>query len=213
MLIEAMVVGEIQANCYLVGDGSSKDIAVIDPGGDGPDIIARIEESKYHPVYIINTHGHIDHMWANADMKAAYPDAELLIHEADADMLTDASSNLSAFVGRKVTSPPADRTLCEGDHVKVGSLDFKVVHIPGHSAGGIALITQEGDGKTVVFCGDALFAYSIGRTDFPGGSYDVLVSNIKEKLLSLPDDTVVYPGHGPSTTIGDERGHNPFLRG
>ncbi len=213
MLTEAMVVGEIQANCYLAGDGQSNDIAVIDPGGDGPDIIARIEKNGYHPIYIINTHGHIDHMWANAELKAAYPGAELLIHEADAGMLTNPSSNLSTFVGRAITSPPADRTLSEGDHIEVGSLDFEVVHIPGHSPGGIALITKDSGGKTVAFSGDALFAYSIGRTDFPGGSYEKLVSGIKQKLLCLPDDTIVYPGHGPSTTIGIERTHNPFLQG
>ncbi len=212
MLTEMMVVGEIQANCYLVGDGESSDIAVIDPGGDGPDIIARIEKNGYHPVYIINTHGHIDHMWANADLKAAYPDAELLIHEADAEMLTNPSANLSTFMGRSITSPAADRTLAEGDHVSVGALDFEVRHIPGHSPGGIALVTKDADGKTVVFSGDALFAYSIGRTDFPGGSYEMLISGIKDKLLSLPDDTVVYSGHGPSTTIGAERRHNPFLQ-
>ena len=213
MLTEMMVVGEIQANCYLVGDGKSNDIAIIDPGGDGPEIIARIEEKGYQPIYIINTHGHIDHMWANADMKAAYPDAEILIHEADAVMLTDASANLSGFMGRSITSPPADRTLVEGDRVSVGSLDFEVVHIPGHSPGGMALVTRDEDsGKTVVFCGDALFAYSIGRTDFPGGSYEMLVGTIKEKLLTLPDDTAVFPGHGPATTIGVERKNNPFLQ-
>jgi hydroxyacylglutathione hydrolase len=194
-----------------VGDGESPEIAIIDPGGDGPDIIARVEKKGYKPVCIVNTHGHIDHMWANAEVKAAYPGAELLIHEADANMLTDASANLSSFMGRKVTSPPADRTLAEGDHVKVGSLDFQVVHIPGHSPGGIALITKS-DGKTVVFAGDALFAYSIGRTDFPGGSFEKLTSGIREKLLTLPDDTLVYPGHGPSTTVGVERKHNPFLQ-
>lgn len=214
MLIEAMVVGEIQANCYLVGDGKSNDIAVIDPGGDGPDIIARIEEKGYHPVYIIDTHGHIDHMWANADLKAAYPDAELLIHEDDANMLTDPSANLSGFMGRSITSPPADRTLSEGDKLEVGSLAFDIVHIPGHSPGGIALITKDEDsGKNVVFCGDAVFAYSIGRTDFPGGSHETLISNIKQKLLTLPDDTVLYPGHGPATIVGTERKHNPFLQG
>ncbi len=214
MLIEAMVVGEIQANCYLVGDGKSNDIAVIDPGGDGPDIIARIEEKGYHPVYIIDTHGHIDHMWANADLKAAYPDAEILIHEDDAHMLTDAAANLSGFMGRSITSPPADRTLSEGDQLELGSLVFDIVHIPGHSPGGIALITKDEDsGKTVVFCGDAVFAYSIGRTDFPGGSYEKLISGIKQKLLTLPDDTVLYPGHGPATTVGTERRNNPFLQG
>ena len=206
-----MVVGEIQANCYLVGDGKSKDIAVIDPGGDGPDIIARIEKKGLNPVYIINTHGHIDHMWANADLKAAYPEAKLLIHEADAHMLESPSSNLSSFMGRSITSPPADRTLVEGDRVKIGAIELKVVHIPGHSPGGIALVTED-SGKTCVFGGDALFAYSIGRTDFPGGSFEKLTTAIKEKLFVLPDDTVVYPGHGPSTTIGVEKAHNPFLQ-
>ncbi|MFH1421667.1 MAG: MBL fold metallo-hydrolase [Planctomycetota bacterium] len=211
MLIESMVVGEIQANCYIITDGKSSDAVVIDPGGDGPDIIAIIEKKKYKPKYIINTHGHIDHIWSNGELKAAYPEAELCIHENDAAMLGSSEANLSTFLARSITSPPADKLLNEGDIIKVGSLKLEIVHIPGHSRGGICLIANIGDGNKVVFSGDTLFQYSIGRTDLPGGNYEKLISGIKNKLFVLPDDTVVYPGHGPSTTIGFEKINNPFL--
>jgi glyoxylase-like metal-dependent hydrolase (beta-lactamase superfamily II) len=211
MLIESMVVGEIQANCYIVGDGKTPEVAVIDPGGDGPDIIARIEKKKYNVKFIINTHGHVDHIWSNDQLKAAYPDAKLCIHELDAPMLASSESNLSSFLALRVTSPAPDKLLREGDTIRVGGLELKVIHIPGHSRGGICLLTESGDGKKIVFCGDTLFQSSIGRTDLPGGSHSQLISGIKKKLLTLPDDTRVYPGHGPPTTIGEEKLYNPFL--
>jgi len=211
MLIESMVVGEIQANCYIVGDGKTSDVAVIDPGGDGPDIIARIEKKKFKVKFIINTHGHVDHMLSNAELKAAYPDAILCIHEFDAPMLANSESNLSSFLGRRIASPAPDKLLVEGDAIRVGKLQLEIIHIPGHSRGGICLLTESDNGGKIVFCGDTLFQSSIGRTDLPGGSHSQLISGIKKKLLSLPDDTLVYPGHGPPTTIGEERINNPFL--
>jgi glyoxylase-like metal-dependent hydrolase (beta-lactamase superfamily II) len=211
MLIESMVVGEIQANCYIVGDGKTFEVAVIDPGGNGPDIIARIEKKKYNVKFIINTHGHVDHMWSNSELKAAYPDAKLCIHELDAPMLVCSESNLSSFLAQRVTSPAPDILLREGDAIRVGKLELRVIHIPGHSRGGICLLADPGDGRKIVFCGDTLFQSSIGRTDLPGGSHSQLISGIKKKLLSLGDDTLVYPGHGPPTTIGEEKLYNPFL--
>jgi glyoxylase-like metal-dependent hydrolase (beta-lactamase superfamily II) len=205
-----MVVGEIMSNCFIVTDGKSSDAMIIDPGGDGPDIIAQIEKRKLRPVYIVNTHGHIDHILANPDMKAAYPDAKLCIHESDAELLVSAQRNLSLFIGRNFTSPPAELLLKEGETITLGRLKFKVIHIPGHTEGGICLYCED-EKPPVLFAGDTLFQCSIGRTDFPGGSYKKLVSSIKKKLLSLPDETIVYPGHGPNTTIGFEKMNNPFL--
>ncbi|MCX7703770.1 MAG: MBL fold metallo-hydrolase, partial [Planctomycetota bacterium] len=161
-------------------------------------------------IYIVNTHGHIDHILANPDMKVAYPEAELCIHELDAPLLVNSQRNLSVFIGRSFESPPADRLLKEDDELKLGRLRFRVIHIPGHSEGGICLYTED-EKPPVLFAGDAVFQCSIGRTDFPGGSHRKLVTAIKEKLLVLPDETIVYPGHGPKTTIGFEKKNNPFL--
>lgn len=210
MRVICLVVGEIMSNCYIVTDGKSGDAMVIDPGGDGADIVARIEKQKLRPVLLVDTHGHIDHILANSDLKAVYPEAELCIHEADAEMLSDPQRNLSLFVGRDFTSPPADRLLKEGDELRVGELKFTVIHIPGHTEGGICLYCED-ENPPVLFSGDTVFQFSIGRTDFPGGSHRRLINGIKEKLLVLPDETIVYPGHGPQTTIGDERRNNPFL--
>ena len=158
-------------------------------------------------VYIINTHGHIDHIGANRAIKDA-TGAKVLIHKNDAKMLTNAVSNFSFMMGRQVTSPPAEQFIDEGDIIKIGNtVELKVIHTPGHSPGGICLMTDN-----IIFSGDTLFYGSIGRTDFPGGSYRDLISNIKNKLLCYDDDVVVYPGHGPATTIGFERKRNPFLR-
>lgn len=211
MDVLCLVVGEIMSNCYIVTDGSSEKAMVIDPGGNGADIVAEIEKRGLKPVLIVDTHGHIDHILANPDLKSVYPDAELCIHEADAALLTNPQRNLSLFVGRDFTSPSADRLLEEGDELEVGELKFKVIHIPGHTEGGICLFCQD-ETPPVLFSGDTLFQFSIGRTDFPGGSYKKLVNGIKEKLLVLPSETVVYPGHGPQTTIGAEKRNNPFLQ-
>lgn len=206
MEIITLPVGAFGANCYIVYDQEQKDALIIDPGDQGHDILASIKKHELNVKYIVNTHGHVDHIGANQEIKGK-TDALLLIHELDAPMLTDPQQNMSVMFGRKIESPAADGYLKEGDLLEIGSLEFKVLHTPGHTSGGICL-----QGMGVVFSGDTLFELSIGRCDFPGGSYKQIIESIKNKLLVLEDSTIVYPGHGLPTTIGKERLENPFLR-
>lgn len=206
MILKGIEIGGMGVNCYIVGCEETKEVAVIDPGGSAPQILKVLNDENYKAVYIINTHGHIDHIGGNRGVKEA-TGAKILIHEDDAKMLTSSVANFSFLMGSKVTSPAADQFLAEGDIVKIGNtLELEVIHTPGHSPGGICL--KVGD---QIFVGDTLFQGSIGRTDFPGGSHDLLIANIKKKLLCYEDQVIAYPGHGPATTIGFERKHNPFL--
>jgi hydroxyacylglutathione hydrolase len=207
LILKRVEVSSMAVNCYIVGCEETNEVAVIDPGGNARGILRVLESNGLKAVYIINTHGHIDHIGANRAIKDA-TGAKVLIHKNDAKMLTNAVSNFSFMMGRQVTSPPAEQFIDEGDIIKIGNtVELKVIHTPGHSPGGICLMTDN-----IIFSGDTLFYGSIGRTDFPGGSYRDLISNIKNKLLCYDDDVVVYPGHGPATTIGFERKRNPFLR-
>ena len=207
MILMGMEISNMGENCYIVGCEETREVAVIDPGGNASGIIKLLNENNLKAVYIINTHGHIDHIGGNRGVKEA-TGAKILIHEADAKMLVSAASNFSFLMGTKVTSPPADKFIKEGDIIKIGNtVELEVIHTPGHSQGGICLKTGD-----IIFVGDTLFQGSIGRTDFPGGSYKQLIQMIKEKLLCLDDEVVAYPGHGPATTIGFERKHNPFLQ-
>jgi glyoxylase-like metal-dependent hydrolase (beta-lactamase superfamily II) len=199
-------ISSMGVNCYIVGCEETREVAVIDPGGNARAILNMLKENDLKAVYIINTHGHIDHIGANKGVKDA-TGAQILIHEADAKMLVNSASNLSFLMGSGVTSPAADRLLKDGDKIKIGNtVELDVIHTPGHSPGGVCLKTDD-----IIFVGDTLFQGSIGRTDFPGGSYNQLIQNIKNKLLCYDDDVIAYPGHGPATTIGFERKHNPFL--
>jgi hydroxyacylglutathione hydrolase len=206
VIIKTLAVGPIMANCYIVGCENTKEAVVIDPGDEADKILMALAESQLTVKYIINTHGHFDHVGANKKMKEA-TGAEILIHTADAEMLEQISIASQAFGMSVENSPPADRTIDEEDQITFGDITFNVIHTPGHSLGGISLST---DG--VVFVGDSLFYGSIGRTDFPGGDYNTLISSIKNKLFPLGDDVVVYTGHGPETTIGQEKRMNPFLK-
>ncbi len=207
MKIVKLEVGSLGTNCYIVFAAETKEAAVIDPGGSVAEILAVVRNEKLDVKYIINTHGHADHVLGNMRVKEA-TGAPILIHEADAAMLTSGQLNLSAWIGGSVSCGPVDSLLKEGDVVKVAAgLELTVIHTPGHTPGCICLKT---DG--VLFSGDTLFAESIGRTDFPGGSYSQLITNVKEKLLVLDDSVKVYPGHGPETTIGWERKMNPFIQ-
>jgi len=206
LILKWLEVGSIGANCYIIGCEETREGAVIDPGGNGPSIVQVIESLKLKIKYIINTHGHIDHIGANRQVKEA-TGAEILIHEEDAGMLTNPVSNFSMFMGRNITSPPADRFIKDGDIIKIGNtIELEVIHTPGHTRGGVCLKTGD-----IIFAGDTLFAGSIGRTDFPGGSFKTLIESINNKIMCYEDHVKVYPGHGPATTVGFERKHNPFL--
>lgn len=204
MLLERIEVGSFAANCYLVACPETKEAVIIDPGAEGGYIVKRVNELGLKVKYIINTHGHIDHVGSNEEVKKAF-EAPILIHEADASMYKSPQASLALFVGKGRLTPP-DRTLTEGDELEVGTLKIKVLETPGHTQGGICL-----DINGSLFTGDTLFMGSIGRTDLPGGSYGQLIESIKSKILSYSDETETFPGHGPPTTVGKERRYNPFL--
>ncbi len=207
MILKMLVVGPIQANCYILGCERTREAAVIDPGGDPDKILLALAKDNLRCVYIINTHGHFDHAADNKRLKEV-TGAELLIHRADAPMILQQSSS-GGMWGMKVdNSPPPDRYLEEGDVITFGDISLKVLHTPGHSPGSISLVSDK-----IVIVGDTLFAGSIGRTDFPGGDYEGLIRNVREKIFTLGDDVVVYTGHGPKTTVGRERRTNPFFTG
>jgi hydroxyacylglutathione hydrolase len=209
MKIICLPVGPLQANCYLPADERGA-AAVIDPGGDPEEIFSVIEREDWTPVAVINTHGHIDHVAANRAVVERYR-VPLLIHRLDAPGLSDPEINLSSLGLGRLDSPPPDRELGDGDEIPVGSLVLRVLATPGHSPGSISLLLEVGQGPATIFTGDTLFAGGVGRTDFPGGSIDRLVSSIRDRLLVFPDDTVILPGHGGSSTIGEERRGNFFI--
>lgn len=200
-----LVVGPIQSNCYIVGCERTREAAVIDPGGDADRILMMLAKDKLRCLYIINTHGHFDHSADNKRLKEV-TGAQLLIHPADAPMILNQGRGGGMWGLHVDNSPPPDRYLEEGDIITLGDLSLKVLHTPGHSPGGISLVTDK-----IVFVGDTLFAGSIGRTDFPGGDYEGLIRHVRNKIFTLGDDVVVYPGHGPKTSVGRERKTNPFF--
>lgn len=207
MLIETVVVGPLQVNCYVVGCENMGEAIVIDPG-DEAEWVAEVAKRRGLTVqHIVNTHAHFDHLAGVRDLKEL-TGAPFSLHEAELP-LVESFSRQALFFGLRVGDPPeVDDLLVEGDTVTFGKVSLKVLHTPGHSPGGISLI---GDG--VAFVGDELFMGSIGRTDLPGGDYETLIDCVRTKLFTLGDETVVYPGHGPLTTIGRERRHNPFFVG
>lgn len=204
--VESMPYAE---NSYLLWRSGQRAALVVDPGFE-PDLIFDVLAKENLTIAtILNTHGHVDHIAGNAAMKEKFPTAPLLIGHGDAAMLADPMKNMSGFFGTPIVSPPADQLLREGETIEVSGFRFEILEIPGHSPGHIVYVLCD-DGKTHVFGGDVLFAASIGRTDFPGGSLPQLLSGIRGKLWPLPDEAVVYPGHGPTTTIGIEKRTNPF---
>lgn len=210
MIVQQMQVGSMAVFAYLVGDPDSGDALVIDPAADVQSILAEAKKKNLNIRKIVNTHGHVDHVSGNAEMKAA-TDAEIIIHEDDAVMLTSTPSSMLRMFGG-TQSPPADRTVRDGDVISVGSVSLEVIHVPGHSPGGMALSVPG-----YLFTGDTLFVEAVGRSDLPGGSWPVMLRSIQTRLLTFPDETVVLPGHNygrtPTSTIGNEKKNNPFLRG
>lgn len=210
MITKMFTVGTLCTNCYVVGCTETREAIIVDPGfntdTEAKTVLKEINQRELRVKYIVNTHGHPDHTAGNGIMKKL-TGAPVLIHEYDAPMLTDAAKNLSMLFGLRTPSlPPADQLLHDGDIIKVGNVALRVLHTPGHSRGSISLL-----GDDAVFTGDTLFAGSIGRTDFPDSSYEEIMSSLK-KLARLPDHVKVYPGHYPTSTIGEEKRSNPFLR-
>jgi hydroxyacylglutathione hydrolase len=208
MFLEQIQIGQMMVFAYLLGDPQSGEALVIDPADDVEDIIARAKKNNLKIKYIVNTHGHVDHISGNSDMKKL-TGAQIIIHEDDALRLTTTPAELLAMFNAK-PSPAADITVKDGDEIRVGDISLQVLHTPGHSEGSMSLYT---DG--IVFTGDTLFVEAVGRTDFPGGDWDVMYQSIQTKLFRLPDETRVLPGHNygrmTSSTIGHEKKHNPFL--
>ncbi len=206
VILERLVVGPFASNCYIVGSELTKEGMVIDPGDEAEQILKGIKDSQIDIKLIVLTHGHIDHIGALKEVKEA-TGAEVYVHTDDAPVLQ--KQHVSTAFGSFYQTPvAANRLLKGGESIDIGDLHFLVLHTPGHTLGGICLL-----GHGVVFTGDTLFNYGVGRTDLPGGSYSELMNSLHTKLMILPDDTVVYPGHGPETTIDAERRGNSFLQG
>ncbi len=210
MKIDCFALGAYETNCYILRHSEeATDCLIIDAGFDIEPLVNFLDEQKLNPVALVLTHGHIDHIAGLNLLRDRFPDMKVYIHKFDAEMLEEPASNLSAMTGTAFVTAPADVTLTDGDVIELADMKLQVLHTPGHTPGGISLYLKE---QGVVFSGDALFADSVGRTDFPGGSMTQLVSSIKDKLLTLPGETKVYPGHGPATTIAQEKSYNQFLR-
>ncbi len=204
MIVHTFTLGPMQANCYILECEKTKSAVIIDPGDEADAILDFINNRNIKPEFIVNTHGHIDHISANDEVKRK-TSAKLCIHRLDADMIVDPQKNLSFFLGVPISSPSPDIILEDGDIIESGTIKLQVIHTPGHSPGSIVLLTD-----SAIFTGDLLFAGSIGRYDFPGSSYRQIVESLK-RIINLGDDLIVYPGHGFETTIGEEKETNPFL--
>ncbi|MGA1979052.1 MAG: MBL fold metallo-hydrolase [Sedimentisphaerales bacterium] len=210
MKIDRLILGAYQTNCYILRAGeAAKDCLIIDTGLEARELVDFLEVHKLNPVAVVLTHGHADHIAGLVALRGRFPDIKVYIHKLDAEMLTGKKDNLSAMAGVLFSSEPADFSLEQGDVIEQANIKLDVLHTPGHTPGGICLYSKD-DG--IVFVGDTLFADSVGRTDMPGGSTTQLIKSIKQKLCNLPDETVVYPGHGPITTIAQEKANNPFLQ-
>lgn len=199
-----------EENTYIAWHAGRHDCLVIDPGLEPHKILAFLEREGLTPAAILITHGHGDHIGGNEALKQRWPDCPLVIGAGDAPKLTDPRLNLSATFGLSLVSPPADVVLEDGERYQAAGFDLEVREIPGHSLGHVVFVWQQEE-RYYVFGGDVLFAGSVGRSDIPDGDHDRLIRGIRGKLLTLPDDTVVLPGHGPATTTGEEARTNPFL--
>ncbi len=204
MIFKSLVVGMFATNCYLLGCPETRQAAVIDPGSEGKKIINEIHRLELQVKYIINTHAHVDHIAANSRLKET-TGGVICLHEKDLLLYRNPSFGMSVVAGKQ---PEPDRLVAEGEKIVFGSVQLEVLETPGHTEGGISLL-----GTGLVFTGDTLFAGSIGRTDLPGGSLEQQIQSIHTRLMVLPEQTKVYPGHGPDSTIGREKQSNPFLKG
>ncbi|MFH1398160.1 MAG: MBL fold metallo-hydrolase [Candidatus Omnitrophota bacterium] len=207
MILKRVVVGPVESNCYILARPGFEQALIIDPGAEEAKIRKVLTKHKLKPGIIINTHGHYDHIGCDDKFGVL-----VYIHQADSDFLKEPNLNLSGFFAPDpfALKDSVIKEVRENDIISLGGIKLEVIHLPGHTPGGIALLLKE-PVKGILFTGDSLFCAGIGRTDFPGASETALVQAIKEKLFKLPDETVIYPGHGPASTIGRERENNPFL--
>lgn len=210
MIFEHLVVGMLQTNCYLLGDSRTGEAVVIDPGGDADRIAKRIRENKLKLVAILNTHGHFDHVLDAWTLKKQLG-GEIYLHSKDKSLLADRMVGLGALFSSAANASKGevDHWIKEGDRLEFGEIRLDVLETPGHTQGHVSFLFSDAN---IIFVGDTLFAGSIGRTDFPGGSYDQLIRSVREKIFTLDGTMIVYPGHGPETTVGDEKRSNPFFR-
>lgn len=205
MILESVCVGPMQVNCYILAEDNNSGAIIIDPGADERKIRHSLQKHNLHPALIINTHGHIDHIGCDDKFNVA-----VYIHEDDLALLKDPKLNLSAFFALPYRLDSKIHTLKDKERVALGRLSLEVIHTPGHTPGGICLNLVDSD-KKIIFSGDTLFYQGVGRTDFQGADESRLIQSIKKRLLIFSDDTAIYPGHGPASTIGEEKRNNPFL--
>ncbi len=212
MILELVISEMFGENAFIAHLEGRDDCVVIDPGFDADGIINHIEQKSLTPVAILNTHGHADHIAGNEGLKQRWPECPLVIGAAEASKLANPAENLSANFGVGLVSPAADHTVQDGDTYAAAGFDFHVLETPGHSIGHVVYLWK-GESPWILFDGDMLFHGGIGRADFPDGDPNQLLESIRTKLYTLPNDTIVWPGHGDATTIGDEKKYNPFVRG
>jgi hydroxyacylglutathione hydrolase len=207
MKIATLVVGPIEENCYIVFNEDSKNAVIIDPGDDAPSILDCIHENGLHPQMICNTHGHNDHVGAVAALKQEF-DIPFCLHPLDEEWLHAPLADMLQLAGGRGLT--IDHALADGQVLQGADTTIQIIHTPGHTRGGCVLYFPN---ENVAFTGDTLFKGTVGRTDFPGGSFEAICDSVQNKLKTLPDDCVLYPGHGPKTNMGFERAHNPYVRG
>ena len=216
MILKMMETGPLMVNCYIVADEETKEAAVFDPAGNVDRILKVLADDQLKVKYIINTHTHWDHVGGNKELQDA-TEAPILTHRDEAPALKEAGERAADF-GMEVSSSDASQYVEEGDVIEVGSIKFTVIDLRGHSPAGLGFVFEgelevenKKEIRKAVICGDALFAGSIGRTDFAGGDVDLLLDNIRKKIFTLPEETLVLSGHGPVSTVGQEKQHNPFF--